>query len=50
MKKQYELQWVGNGYGCYKLRLLYVGGTFSERVEKSVTLIDWQWSKQKVAN
>jgi hypothetical protein len=50
MKKKYELQWIGNGLGMEKLRLLYVGGGFSERVEKSITLIDWQWRKQKVSN
>ena len=50
MTKQYELQWIGNGLGMEKLRLLYVGGSFSERVEKSITLIDWQWRKQKVSN
>ena len=42
------MQWVGNGYGMYKLRLLYVGGTFAEGLEKSVTLIDWEWLPQKV--
>ena len=43
MKRKFEMQWVGNGMGMKMLRLLYVGGTFSDRLEKSVTLIDWQW-------
>lgn len=48
MKAKYQLQWVGDGVGFKKLRLLYIGGSFKEREEKSVTLIDWQWIPQPV--
>lgn len=40
--KDWCIQRVGNGLGCWHWRALYIGGTFSERYEVKLSQTYWE--------